>query len=153
MISFGKLQLSFQQKQTRREPVAWREAPGPPREGKRRSRGIFWQVNFPAFFIPSKQLRSTAHILLSWLCDANLVEQLAICEEAWTTVSNSRLQVVPHFSSGIVERTKRDRAWKSPHARKGDTQRGERKFFHPRLRFARSTIPEGKWGTSRSQEP
>ena len=27
-----------------------------------------------------------------------------------------RLRVVPHFSSGIVERAKRERAWKSPHA-------------------------------------
>ena len=26
----------------------------------------------------------------------------------------SRLRVVPHFSSGIVERAKRERAWKSP---------------------------------------
>ena len=33
-----------------------------------------------------------------------------------------RLRVVPHFSSGIVERVKRERKWKSPHARKGDTQ-------------------------------
>ena len=40
-----------------------------------------------------------------------------------------RLRVVPHFSSGIVQRAKRERAWKSPHARKGDTRRGERKFF------------------------
>ena len=32
-----------------------------------------------------------------------------------------RLRVVPHFSLGIVERAKRERAWKSPHARKGDT--------------------------------
>ena len=39
---------------------------------------------------------------------------------------NARLRVVPHFSSGIVERAKRERAWKSPHARKGDTWRGER---------------------------
>ena len=39
-----------------------------------------------------------------------------------------RLRVVPHFSSGIVERAKRERAWKSPHARKGDTRRGERKM-------------------------
>ena len=41
------------------------------------------------------------------------------------------LRVVPHFSSGIAERAKRERAWKSPHARKGDTRRGERKtaFF------------------------
>ena len=31
-----------------------------------------------------------------------------------------RLRVVPHFSSGIVERAKREHAWKSPHARKGD---------------------------------
>ena len=37
-----------------------------------------------------------------------------------------RLRVVPHFSSEIVERAKRERAWKSPHARKGDTWRGER---------------------------
>ena len=34
-------------------------------------------------------------------------------------VSNGRLRVFPHFSSGIVERAKRERAWKSPHARKG----------------------------------
>ena len=39
-----------------------------------------------------------------------------------------RLRVVPHFSSGIVERAKRERAWKLPHARKGDTRRGERIF-------------------------
>ena len=30
---------------------------------------------------------------------------------------STRLRVVPHFSSGIVERAKRERAWKSPHAR------------------------------------
>ena len=45
-----------------------------------------------------------------------------------------RLRVVPHFSSGIVERAKRDRArWKSPD-------------FYARSRFARSTIPEEKVG-------
>ena len=38
------------------------------------------------------------------------------------------LRVVSHFSSGIVERAKHKRAWKSPHARKGDTRRGERKM-------------------------
>ena len=32
-----------------------------------------------------------------------------------------RLRVVPHLSSGIGERAKRERAWKSPHARKSDT--------------------------------
>ena len=54
------------------------------------------------------------------------------------------------FSSGIVERAKRKRAWKSPHARKARGG-GERGFlawgdFHARSRFARSTIPEEKWG-------
>ena len=43
-------------------------------------------------------------------------------------LSIRRLRVVPHFSSGIVERAKRERAWKSPHARKGDTRRRERKM-------------------------
>ena len=33
-----------------------------------------------------------------------------------------RLRVVPHFSSGIVERVRRECAWKSPHARKYDTR-------------------------------
>ena len=63
-----------------------------------------------------------------------------------------RLRVVPHYSSGIAERAKRERTWKSPHARRaicvspflawGD--------FHARSRFAPSTIPEEKWGTTRS---
>ena len=71
------------------------------------------------------------------------------------TFGASRLRVVPHFSSGIVERAKRERAWKSPHARKGDTRREEKKIpawgdFHARSRFAFSTIPEEKWGTARS---
>ena len=30
----------------------------------------------------------------------------------------NRLRVGPHFSSRIVEQAKRQRAWKSPHARK-----------------------------------
>ena len=58
-----------------------------------------------------------------------------------------RLRVVPHFSSGIVKRAKRERAWKSPHARKGDTRWGERKKLkqqrrgrlrkrHPKSEFA-----------------
>jgi len=48
----------------------------------------------------------------------------------------TRLRVVPQFSSGIVERAK------TPFLAWGD--------FHARLRFARSTIPEEKWGTTRS---
>ena len=67
-----------------------------------------------------------------------LVQKLGLC---------LRLRVVPHFSSGIVERAKRERAWKSPHARRGNTRRGD---FHARSRFARSTVPEEKWGTTRS---
>ena len=34
-----------------------------------------------------------------------------------------RRGVVPHFSSGIVERAKRERVRKSPHASEGDTPR------------------------------
>ena len=58
-----------------------------------------------------------------------------------------RLRVVPHFSSGIVERAKRERAWKSPDARKGDTPTC-RLFSCEVIKF--STIPEEKWGTTRS---
>ena len=52
---------------------------------------------------------------------------------AWSTRVGTlhlvhRLRVVPHFSSGIVGRAKREHAWKSPHERKGDTRRGERKM-------------------------
>ena len=46
--------------------------------------------------------------------------------------SRNRLRVVPHFSSGIVERAKRKRAWKSALARKGDTRREEGKIVSPR---------------------
>ena len=51
------------------------------------------------------------------------------------------------FPQGWVERAKNERAWKSTRARKGDTRLGD---FHARSRFARSTIPEEKWGTTRS---
>ena len=85
-----------------------------------------------------------------------------------------RLRVFPHFSSGILERAKRERAWKSPHARKGDTRRGERKMRDPSFShflffslpaacplFSRGVIftpasvslavlSEEKWGTTRS---
>ena len=43
----------------------------------------------------------------------------------WRSRYSARLQVVPHFSSGIVERAKCERAWKSPHARKRNTRREE----------------------------
>ena len=44
----------------------------------------------------------------------------------------SRLRVVPHFSSGRVERAKRERAWKSLHARKA-----RRSLSLPRVAFSR----------------
>ena len=54
---------------------------------------------------------------------------LNISHEKPSIVAEPRLRVVPHFSSGIVERAKRKHAWKSPHARKGDTRRGEIYFL------------------------
>ena len=78
----------------------------------------------------------------------------------WLSRYSARLQVVPHFSSGIVEWAKCERAWKSSHVRKGNTRQGERKMrvsfpvpcclfshtwgdFHAHSRFPCSTIPEG----------
>ena len=61
----------------------------------------------------------------------------------------SRLRVVPHFSSRIVERAKRERAWKSPRRVSPFLAWGD---FHARSRFAPSTILEEKWGTTRSLE-
>ena len=52
------------------------------------------------------------------------------------------LQLVLHFSSGIIERAKRKCAWKSPHARKNVSPFLAWGDFHARSRFARSTIPE-----------
>ena len=43
------------------------------------------------------------------------------CQNLKPIFSMLRLRLVPHLSSGIVERAKRERAWKSPHTRKGDT--------------------------------
>ena len=52
-----------------------------------------------------------------------------------------RLRGLPHFPSGIVEReNKGESAWKSPNAKKDDTQRGERTHFSlspPRVAFSR----------------
>ena len=39
-----------------------------------------------------------------------------------------RLRVVPHFSSGIVEQAKRERTWKSPHAKKRRHAAGREKM-------------------------
>ena len=59
----------------------------------------------------------------------------------WSGTCLYRLRVVPHFSSGIVERAKRERAWKLPHARKGDTRLGKRKSLPAACRrFSRWVI-------------
>ena len=47
-------------------------------------------------------------------------------QKSFISYGKSRLRVVPHFFSGIVERAKRERTWKSPHVRKGDTGRGDK---------------------------
>ena len=54
--------------------------------------------------------------------------------------SNDRLRVVPHFSSRIVIFLSPRRV--APFLAWGD--------FYARSRFARSTVPEEKWGTTRS---
>ena len=59
----------------------------------------------------------------------------------------SRLRLVPHFSSRIVERAKREPACKSPHARKGDTRRvafSRVRWFSRALAFRSLYYP---WGT------
>ena len=68
---------------------------------------------------------------------------------------SSRLRVVPHLSSGIVERERETRARVKITPREKVTPRRVSPFlawgdFHARSRFARSTIPEEKWGTTRS---
>ena len=96
---------------------------------------FFWNVNFVAakknfrrswIWMPkSDSLLSEMWKFPAMFCHAgpsSLVVVFAGCLFLLSYLH--RLRVVPHFSSGIVERTKRERAWKSPHARKGDTQRG-----------------------------
>ena len=72
----------------------------------------------------------------------------------WPELLGVRVRVVPHLSSGIVERAKRKSAWKSPHERKGDTPPRLAFLawsdFHARSRFAPSTILDEKWGIIRS---
>ena len=78
----------------------------------------------------------------------------------------SRLRVVSHLSSGIVEQANASARENHP-TRENVTRDGEREIFHfslspsrlaflawgdfhARSRFACSTIPEEKWGTTRS---
>ena len=64
------------------------------------------------------------------VCFLNKNVSVPFCKflyDSCTLRLESRLRVVPHFLSGIVERAKRERAWKSPHARKA---RRSRLFSH-----------------------
>ena len=54
------------------------------------------------------------------------------------TIIITRLRVVPYFSSGMVERAKRKRAWKSLHGRKRATRGGNSP--HRELPFLRGVI-------------
>ena len=58
----------------------------------------------------------------------------------WLSRYSARLQVVPHFSSGIVEWAKCERAWKSSHVRKGNTRQGERKMRDPHFSLSPSRV-------------
>ena len=66
----------------------------------------------------------------------------------------SRLRVVPHFSSGIVEPASASARENHPTRRHAAAREVSPclawGYFHARSRFARSTIPEEKWGTTRS---
>ena len=88
----------------------------------------FWSFSF---VISINEIASVDSFSLHKLCIKGIY---SIKSNNVTSLTNKRiiginwprLRVVPHFSSGIVEQAKRERAWKSPHARKGDTRRGER---------------------------
>ena len=53
-----------------------------------------------------------------WNFYARFSDVISRTNQWWRREMSARLPVFPHFSSGIVERVKRERAWKSPHARK-----------------------------------
>ena len=98
---------------------------------------LYFMPETPLWLLSKKQ-RTEALASLVWLrgSDGHTEEE---CLNVESTIGTrvlffkqvevpTRLRVVPHFSSGIVERG-------------GD--------FHPRSRFARTTITEEKWGTTR----
>ena len=106
---------------------------------------------FPAamvagFTIRSLQIGKKFHLLISYSAE--------VIPKTFSCYLPCRLGVVPHLSPGIVERAKRERVWKSPHARKGDTPRvvfSRVGWFSRALAFRLlCTIPEEKWGTTRS---
>ena len=81
-------------------------------------------------FCTNWQWKPVNEIKFSLPCKINALYTLTQLEWKGRTYL-CRLRVFPHFPSGIVERAKGERTWKSPNARKA-TRRGERE----------------KWGTT-----
>ena len=85
---------------------------------------FFWET----LYIGKRSSWLVRHREVDWCLSINSKAILFITLPGFHQSFGIRLRVVPHFSSGIVEWAKRERAWKSPHARKGDTRWGERKM-------------------------
>ena len=75
----------------------------------------------------SKSIRYSGVCFHIFYCNSAGLSDV-FCYKRVFAMAEFRLRVVPHFSSGIVERVKRKHAWKSPHARKGYTRWGERRM-------------------------
>ena len=87
------------------------------------------------------------------------------CSEKWVinTIFDNRERVVPHFflrdsraseTRARVKITPREKRWHAAGREKNEGRHVSPFLawddFHARSRFARSTIPEEKWGTTRS---
>ena len=111
---------------------------------------LFFSISFPPFCTKNVWCVGCSQIkkIKVWKPNPNrLLPKLRIAYH-----HHFRLRVVPHYSSGTVERAKRAR---ENHPTREKETRGVSPFlawghFHARSRFARSTIPEEKWGTTRS---
>ena len=92
---------------------------------------------FPAamvagFTIRRLQIGKEFHLSIS--CSAEVIPKTFSC------YLPCRLRVVPHLSPGIVERAKRERVWKSLHARKGYTRRDGVSPFSRGVIFTRARV-------------
>ena len=79
---------------------------------------------------PSKSIRYSGVCFHIFYCNSAGLSEVFRFNRVFV-MAGFRLRVVPHFSSGIVERAKREHTWKSPHARKGYTWQGERRMRVP----------------------
>ena len=89
-----------------------------------------WHVENITWQLGDSLHRSLANGNCPWLGESGNSNEYNVCktDSPYFQRLSPRLRVVPHFSSGLVGRAKRELAWKSPHATKGDTRRGERKM-------------------------